>query len=692
MRNVATSTSIFAMMFAAQSPAFADDAAAYDDEEPIIVNGQKDGYTAITSSGLKTPTPLIDTPQTVSVVTREQLDDQALQDMGDILRYTPGVSIGQGEGHRDQVTIRGQNTTADFFQDGIRDDVQYFRPLYNIERVEIHKGPNAMIFGRGGGGGAVNRVTKSPLLGESFGKVAASVDSFGSYNITGDVNFSAGNAAIRVNGLYEDFGNHRDFFGGRRFAINPSIGGNLGEKTSVVFSYEYVDDDRTVDRGIPSENGVPIVGFDNTFFGDPDANVTTLKAHILKLRFKHDFTDELSFNSTTSYADYDKLYQNIYPTGFNSAAGTVGLDGYSDTTDRQNFITQGNLLWTGDTGPIGHTLLLGYEYGQQDTSNARRDVFFAASADDQITFAFTDPLAIPAFSFPVFNRNRASDLKFVSLYVQDQIALGDHFDIVAGVRYDSFDISVNDIQNALQLQRTDNKFSPRFGLIYKPLENISIYASYAKSFLPRAGDQFLTLSVNTANLAPESFVNYEIGAKWDIKPNLALTASVFRLDRDNQAVLVNNQGDQVLSGSRTDGFELQLTGQATDKLQINAGYSYLDGEVRDANSVAGNPRQLFQVPQHMASLWARYDFTDQFGAGFGVTHQSSQFARNDNAVRIPAYTRFDAAIFYDVSENLQLQLNVENLTDEDYFPAAHNNSNISTGEPINARLSIRANF
>ncbi len=135
----------------------------FADDQEIIVTGEKEGYVAISSAGLKTDTPLIDTPQSVSVVTREQLDDQALQDIGDILRYTPGASIGQGEGNRDQITIRGQNTTADFFVDGIRDDVQYFRPLYNIERVEIHKGPNAMIFGRGGGGGIINRVAKSPI-------------------------------------------------------------------------------------------------------------------------------------------------------------------------------------------------------------------------------------------------------------------------------------------------------------------------------------------------------------------------------------------------------------------------------------------------------------------------------------------------------------------------------------------------
>lgn len=694
MRFVATGFTAALLSTAAVSPAM-----AAEDGQPIVVNGEKDGYVAISSSGLKSPTPLLDTPQTVSVVTREQLDDQALQDMGDILRYTPGVSIGQGEGHRDQITIRGQNTTADFFLDGIRDDVQYFRPLYNLERVEIHKGPNAMIFGRGGGGGAINRVTKSPIVGETLAGADASVDSFGSFYISGDVNTPVSqDGAVRINALYEEFDNHRDFFSGRRYAVNPVAGFNLSDRTSLLVSYEYVDDNRVVDRGVPSENGVPVRGLTDVFFGDPDANETTLKAHIAKLRLDHEFTDNLSFNSTTLYGDYDKLYQNLYPVGFDSAARLVTLDGYRDTTTRENFITQGNLLWDGQTGGIGHTLLIGYEYGQQDTANARRDVFFDSSADDQVTFAFSDPLAIPAFSFPAFNRNRESDLEFFSAYIQDQIAIGDMIDVVLGVRYDHFNLGVNDIQNGNRLSRKDDEFSPRAGLIFKPREDVSIYASYAKSFLPRAGDQFLTLtptvgtSLGTEDLAPESFDSYEIGAKWDIRPNLALSVAAFRLDRDNQAALLNDQGDTVLSGSRTEGIEVQLVGKITPQWQINAGYSYLDGEIRDQDFVDGNPRRIAQVPEHMASLWTRYDFNSAVGAGLGVTHQSSQFARNDNSVRIPGFTRLDAALFFNAGDNLQLQVNVENITNTKYFPAVHNNSNITTGEPINARFTVRAQF
>ncbi len=677
--------------------------AAQDDGVEIIVTGRSEGYLALdVVRAAKTDTPLRDIPQAISVVTREQLDDQAMQDLGDVLRYTPGVSINQGEGHRDQITIRGQNTTADFFVDGIRDDIQYFRPLYNLERVEILKGSNALLFGRGGGGGVINRVTRSPVLGESFGGGTFSVDTFGAFALTGDANASLSeSAAVRVNAVYEEYDNHRDFFGGDRFAVNPTLGFAPGEDTRLLFSYEYVDDQRTVDRGVPAMPGGiegdpvgPVRGFRDTFFGDPDANLTTFEGHILRGRLIHDFTEDLRYDLTVHYADYDKLYRNLYPVGSDPVGGTVTLDGYRDTTQRENFIVQGNLLWTGETGAIGHTLLAGYEYGDQQSDNARRDVFFADSMDDQISFAFSDPLMVPAFSFPVNVRQSMSDVEFLSFYIQDQISIGDHFDIVAGIRYDRFEIEVDDIQNGLMLGRTDTEWSPRLGLIYKPIEPVSLYISYTRTFLPRAGDQFLNLTPSDATLAPERFDNYEIGAKWDVTPDIRLSAAIFRLDRENGVVAdPNDPGNAILTGSRTEGFEAQLTGEILPGWQVNAGYSYLDADERGrlVGTMLAN-RTIGNVPRHQFSLWNRYDIDQTWGVGGGVTHQSSQFASLSNAVRLPSFTRFDAALYVRLTDAIEAQVNIENLFDERYFPAAHNDNNISTGEPFNARFTLRARF
>ncbi len=666
--------------------------------EEIIVPGRYLGGERI--SGMKVPTPPLDVPQSFTVVSREQMDDQAFTNLGDVLRYTPGANVGQGEGHRDQITIRGQNTTADFFLDGLRDDVQYFRPLYNLERIEILRGANALIFGRGGGGGVVNRVTKTPNIGESFTSGAVAADSLGEYSISLDSNIALGEQrAVRTNLFHEHLDNHRDQYEGDRYAINPTFLQRFGESTSLLLSYEYVDDDRVVDRGVPAVGSEPLRGFDNTFFGDPDANVTTLQAHVVRARVEHRFSAAFSLDSTLQYADYDKLYQNLYPVGFDDQALTVSLDGYRDATERQNLIWQSNLVGEFETGRVSHTLLAGVEYGDQQTDNSRSDILFAASDDDQITFPFTDPLVIPSFSFPGLSRDSSSDVQFLSFYLQDQIDIGRHLILVGGLRYDRFDIGVTDRieiadgagdgNNGL-LGRVDEELSPRVGIIVKPVQQVSVYASYNRSFLPRAGDQFLSLTPSDAALAPEEFENYEVGVKWDATDDLAVTAAVFRLDRESGTTVdPNNPENTLLIGSRTEGFEMQLVGSLLPRWSVTAGYSYLDaretGRVVDGSV---DNRRIAQVPEHMFSIWNRITATERMTFGFGANYQAEQFATIGNGVTLPDYVRFDAAVNYRLNDRLALQLNVENLFDVDYFPAAHNDNNISTGEPLNARLTI----
>ena len=671
--------------------------------DEIVVNGK---YLSIDKlNAVKAPTPIIDVPQSLTIISEDQIAEQSFTNIGDVLRYTPGLSISQGEGHRDAIIIRGNQTTADFFIDGLRDDVQYFRPLYNVQQIEILRGSNALLFGRGGGGGVVNRVTKTPVIGQ-FAAMSASADTFGAYSLSGDINYSASDSAgFRLNAFYEELNNHRDFYDGRRFAINPTAAFDLTPSTSVLFSYEYVNDDRVVDRGVPSDSvaggpDVPLEGFDKTFFGSPDQNFTTLEAHIVRAKIDHTFSDFLRGNVTAQFADYDKLYQNIYTAGFDAATNMITMDGYQDMTERQNLIFQGNLIGEFDTGGFGHTVLFGAEYGDQDTVNARNDNFFTDSADDQITFLFTDPLNIPEFAFSTPVRGTESDVKFTSVYLQDQIDVTDWLKVVAGVRFDRFDLDVVDAFEVADgdadgndgfLSRVDEEFSPRFGVILKPSENISFYGSYSESFLPRSGDQFLTLSLTNEALKPQFFKNTEIGAKWDITPALSLTTALFRLERESVTTAdpLNPGNTLILDGTITKGFELQLSGEITERWTVNGGVSVLDGEV-DGGGADGNVTA--QTPDFMFSLWNHYDLTDRFGVGLGVTHQSSMFVGVDNSVELPGYTRVDAAIFYDVSDAVRVQVNLENLLDESYFPDAHSNDNISTGEPLNARFTVSARF
>ena len=689
------SASLCAQPVFAEEPAY--DVDAIDDSRTIIVTGMGDGYLASNSvTATKTDTPLIDIPQTINVVTREQLDDQAHHSLADILRYIPGTAVGQGEGNRDQITLRGQNTTADFFLDGVRDDVQYYRGLYNIERVEILKGPYAMIFGRGGGGGIINRVQKSPVIDDFIYAGPASVNSFGAYDASVDLNTPlSGAAAVRINAVYENLDSHRDYVGGERYAWNPYIAFNLNGSWKLGFSYEYVNDDRTTDRGIPSiatgagQPNRPISGYRDQFFGTPGVNRTRFEAQIAKLRLDGQLATNLSFSWTMLYGDYDKTYVNVYANGAASAQnGTVALAAYSDPTQRENFIAQANLIWDVATGPLAHKILIGAEYGDQQSANRRFNGALSGS-----TLNLANPV-FPTVAFNVLTRDTVSDVTFSSVYVQDQISLGDHIDVVAGLRYDGFDINGSDLLPAIYrpFARKDEKVSPRLGVIFKPQENISLYSSYSQSFLPRSGDQFLSLTVSQENLAPEKFTNYEIGAKWDVQPNLNLTLAVFQLERSNATTPdpFNPLTSINIGKTRTQGVELAATGKITSLWQVHGGYSY-----QDAKLVGNNSVRLGQVPKQQASLWNRYDLYPNFAVGLGIIHQSSQFAAirtTANTTKLPALTRIDAALFYDVSDTVQFQMNVENLLYANYYSDAHNNNNISTGAPINGRFTIRAQF
>ena len=690
------------VLSAIAAPALAEDNAEleYTDSRTITVTGEKSAEPAAVSA-TKTGTPLLDTPQSVTVLSRAQIDDQGFDQLNDALRYVPGVSLGQGEGHRDQVIIRGQASTADFFLDGLRDDAQYYRPLYNTEQVEVLKGANALLFGRGGGGGVINRVSKVPVFGASKGSASGSIDSFSAWSLAGDVNQPLGeHAALRLNGTYEAFDNHRDQFDGRFIGVAPTLGVKLGAATTLTLAYEYIDDARTTDRGIPSLNGVPISGYDKTFFGDPVINQSTVTAHFARARIDHYLSDSLTFNVTGQFATYDKFYGNVVPGA--ATATTVSLSGYDSDTTRTNWIGQANLVWKGETGGIGHTLLAGFEAADQHTDASRSDLRFAVTGGGSPLAAITVPLGrtitVPAVTYTAPTSSSLSDVRTLSVYVQDQVALTSFLQIIAGVRYDHFRMSSRNRVNGFAGASSQGRWSPRLGVVIKPRADISLYASYAKSFLPQAGDQFSVLAANTQSLDPEEFRNLEAGVKWEIAKRLTLSTALFQVDRLNTRVNdPANNGFFLLSGkNRVRGFEAALIGQITPAWQASLGYSWQQGDIRSAiaSGTATIPagRQLDKLPHHQFSAWTRYNLSPALGLGLGIVHQSSQFAAISNAVRLPAFTRVDAAVYYDLSQRVSLQLNVENLFDANYYPSAHADNNIAPGKPLNAKLTARVKF
>ena len=609
-------------------PAHAELMADAADAPAIIVYGVPDGYDIEkTRSATKTETPLIDVPQTVTVLSREQLDDQGVESLNDALRYVPGVVLGQGEGHRDQITLRGQSTTADFFLDGLRDDAQYYRSLYNIDRVEVLKGANALIFGRGGGGGVINRVSKAPEFNKTRTDFAAGLDSFGGWSLAADLDQPLGESlAARFNATYEDFANHRDGYDGHFVGVAPTLGWRLGEATRMVLGYEYADDQRVTDRGVPSFAGAPLRGYDDTFFGSPTANHSAVTAHIARARLDHDFSDALSVNLTGQYAHYDKYYGNVYARSA-ATATTVELEGYNSDTIRENWIVQGNMVWKGETGGIGHQILLGFEAGDQLTDAKRSEATFGPAATSRTTVALAQRLTLPTVTFGASSRSSLSKVRALSAYVQDQLDLGDLIKVVLGLRYDDFRITSTNRANGFATARSDGKWSPRAGLIIKPRENVSLYASYAKSFLPQSGDQFTVLDATTATLAPEEFRNLEAGVKWDLSERLAFTAALFQIDRSNTRANDPVTGVVVQTGkSRTKGFEAAMVGQLAKGLQVTLGYALQDGEIRSTTSAAPAGRTLAQVPRHQFSAWGRYDFTDRLGLAVGARRLVGQLS------------------------------------------------------------------
>ena len=665
------------------------------DVEEVIVKGNVLYSDQV--NALKTPVPVLDVPQTVSIVTDDEIQERGFREIGDIVRYTTGVNTSQGEGHRDAVVFRGVRSTADFFQDGTRDDVQYYRSLYNVEQVEILKGPNALLFGRGGTGGVINRVTKKAVMGEQFGSINLGMDSFGASDLAVDYNTVSGdNSAFRIMVHSDALENHRDFYDGDRLGINPTMKIQLSDRTTLDVSYEHADHERYIDRGIPTENGRPVERFKDIVFGDSKGdNLTTLEADIFRATLSTVFSDTSKGNLQVVSSEFDKMYQNYYASGYSAGATVVTMDGYYDPTSRENTIISGNVVNEIEMGSTTHTILFGGEIIDTTNNNLRYNTYFSNTQDDNEVFNITNPMdfTVNAAGQPSTNDYRAdlksktkSDIEVTSIYFQDQIDVNNNLKLMIGGRHDTFDITVTDVKNGSAQSREDKEFSPRAGLIYKPKDNISVYYSYSESFLPRSGEQFKSLSASSAALDPDVYESSEVGVKVAISDDLSLTAAFFESEQTVASKDDVTGEDVDIKGLTVDGFEAELKGNLTDKFSLVAGFTAMDGET----SSGGEPRE---IPDQMLTLYGTYEISDKTGIAFGFTKQGESNIKNNKPdLILPSYTRFDMAAYYNISDDLVLRFNVENLTDELYFPHSHSTHQASVGEEKNVRVSISKKF
>lgn len=660
--------------------------------EEVIIKGNI--LYADQVNALKTPVPVLDVPQSVSIVTDEDIRKQGFREISDIVRYIPGVNTSQGEGHRDAVVFRGIRSTADFYMDGVRDDVQYYRSLYNLEQVEVLRGPNALLFGRGGAGGIINRVTKKAVIGEEFGSVDVGTDTFGSLDLAYDYNVSStDDSAFRINIHTDSLANHRDFYDGERVGVNPTMRFVMSDDTTLDLSYEYIDHERFIDRGVPTINGAPDESLIDIVFGTPKINTTTLEATVFRGTISHVFSDTRKGNLTIHSSSFEKMYQNLYASGYDGTL--VTMDGYRDPTERDKFIISSNLVNEIKVGSVKHTILLGAELIDTENNNLRYDTFWATTSDDNEVFDITRPMdftvnadgiATSVDFATTLKSKTSSDIKVTSIYMQDQIDLTNNIKLMIGGRHDSFDITVADIKNMTSESRKDTEFSPRAGLVFKPSEEMSLYWSFSQSFLPRSGEQYKALSVTSARLDPDVFESNEIGLKYDISPRLNLTLSYFNSEQ-TRAERDNNTGENSeVRGLTVDGLEVQLKGQLTDRLDVMVGFSSLDGETGSG----GEPRE---IPDHTFSLYAKYQVNDKYGLAFGMTRQGELKIKDNNpGLVLPKFTRVDLGAYYRFPNGLELQVNIENLNDELYFPHSQSTHQASVGEPFNARIFIRKDF
>ena len=675
-----------------------------DDVEEVEVKGKVLYVDQVNS--LKPPVPILDVPQSVSVITDEEIKNQGFREIADIIRYSPGVNTSQGEGHRDAVVFRGVRSTADFYQDGVRDDVQYYRSLYNVEQLEILRGPNALLFGRGGTGGLINRVSKKAEIGEAFGSFDFGADSFGAADLALDANFATSDTtAVRLNLHTDQLANHRDFYEGERYGINPTVKIVAGD-TTVDLSYEYADHERFIDRGIPTANNRPVESLKDVVFGVEGLNLQTLEASILRANVAHDYSDSGKFNMSLTSSDFKKMYKNLYAAGYDASANTVKLDGYLDPTERQNLILNANVVNEFSNGSTSGTLLVGLEFVDTDNKNYRYNTYFnnragkdAGEPTDQQIFNITRPLNIAKTSTGLdstvdyttdLKSSSESDITVTSFYLQGDIDFSDNWKMIIGGRLDNFDITVTDVKKSQDQSRKDDMFSPRLGVIYKPADNMSLYVSYSESFLPRSGEQYKKLDASGAALDPDVFKNTEIGYKYDINDALTFTAAIFdsestRAEKDNDTGELNE-----VRGLEVEGYEVELSGDIDDQNNLTFGYTSLDGVTSKGTK---QPREL---PNQMLSLWYSYQANETFGFGLGVTHQGESFIKDTSngstGPALPDYTRVDFALFINASDKDVVRINIENLTDELYFPHSHSTHQASVGESLNARVSYSRRF
>jgi catecholate siderophore receptor len=701
--------------------------------------GERD-YKVDGLSSAKFTEPLRDTPQSVQVIPKAVIKEQTATSLRDVLRNVPGISITAGEGNPpggDQFKIRGFQSRNDIFLDGLRDPGNYFRDPFNLDGVEIIKGPNSSIAGRGSTGATVNQVSKEATFGNFFENVSTVGDGLNSEGptlrstIDGNYMLDGIDGAVRLSAMVHDSGvPGRDFVEQERWGFAPSLTLGLNSDTRMTLSYVHQEQDNLPDYGIPTLRETAFAGSPfsgqvapvnfNNFYGYTQRDYEDVTTDMVTLKLEHQFSENLTIRNQSRYAqiDVDSIYSA--PRIRNNTMGQItdatlvrGNAKFRDTVD-DFYVNQTDAIARFHTGAWKHTLVTGVELVREVSENDRR-----LDVDGYDTNLLNpDPtLPLTPAQLGVYNGTRAKlDVDTVALYLQDTIKLDRHWSIVGTARYDMVDTRVRAFNDgtvptyAQDIEREDNEFSWKAGLVYKPVENGSVYVSYGTSFEPVAslassgglvqlagGNNNLPASPATFFAPPEESETYEIGAKYDLLDNrLALTGAIFRIDKTNarnvdalDPTIVTIDGEQ-----RVDGFEVGIAGALTESWRIFAGYTFLDSEILKS-SLGNEGREIDNTPRHSFALWTTYRFPSDLELGFGATYVGERennvnFA-NQIPVTVDSYWRFDAMASYPISDNLTARLNLYNVGNEQYIDQLGSGQAVP-GQDFTALFSLVTKF
>ncbi|ASX10378.1 TonB-dependent receptor [Aeromonas dhakensis] len=661
-------------------------AGAHAEDETMTVVGKRSQHEEVaTATRTNTPAKLV--PQAIDSVKASELTAFGQPTLSEALTGIPGVNA-SGDTRFDGVNIRGFSASNDFYLDGFRDDMQYTRDLGNTERVEVLKGPAAVLYGRGSTGGIVNRVSKKPQKGLES-SVSAQVGSFDSRRLAADLNGEAGEQVqVRLNLAQEDKDSFRNGVTSKRTLLAPSVNWEINDKLNWLLQYERNEHDRTPDRGIPGVNGRPADVPKEYVYSDTRRDFIDDVAQSTRSRLSWDINDQWQLRQQLGYTSLDSQFDNTYVTSVKGDKVTRAR--WQQDLKANSLISNTEVEGQLQTGPVEHRLLVGFEQNWQERTPKLYQNATAIPAGN-----LYDPGSLPTYDGAMKLSSDANHkVRGYGLYVQDQLSLGD-WHLLAGLRRDDF--TVTSRRNDLNKEETVSvtSLSPRLGLVWNPIEEHAFYVSYSKTFTPVGGELIgITPGDKNNNLDPQHTRLYEGGVKSDwLDGRLATTLSLYRLEMYNKRSKDPLDPTKViLTGlQRTEGIELSARAQLTDELYLRGGIAIQDAEQVKADADLQGKRPM-NVSRQNGELFAGYQSGKQGWFGeTGVTAVGDRFADNANTTTLPGYARFDARAGYRWQQ-WEAQLSVENLTDHDYFVSATSASQIMPGTPRQLHLSAAYRF